>query len=64
MKRNDENCSCQDPYADLPVDLRPKPVTKNSGLRKTECSECGQEFWTNHSREICISCERQDHVKG
>lgn len=53
-------CTCvQDPFADLPPELRPKPVEKVSGLRKVTCPGCGLVYWTNRKTEVCISCEKK-----
>jgi hypothetical protein len=58
MKKPEEGCSCQDPYSELPSELRPKVTAKKSSLRKTVCAVCGQDYWTNRSREVCIRCEQ------
>jgi hypothetical protein len=53
-------CSCvQDPFADLPPDLRPKPVEKNSDSRKVTCPGCGLFYWTNRKTDLCIECEKK-----
>jgi hypothetical protein len=53
-------CSCvNDPFADLPPELRPKPVEKFGGLRKVTCPGCGLEYWTNRKGDLCIDCEKK-----
>ncbi len=53
-------CTCiQDPYADLPPELRPKPVQKIGGLRKVTCPACGKEYWTNRATDLCVACEKK-----
>jgi hypothetical protein len=49
-------CSCSDPYAALPAELRPKPQAGNAGLRQTTCPTCGLVFWTNRVSDVCIAC--------
>ena len=53
-------CSCvQDPFADLPPDVRIIPMQKLSGLRKVTCLGCGLVYWTNRTTDICIECEKK-----
>jgi len=53
-------CTCvQDPYADLPPQLRPKPVQKIGGLRKVTCPICGFVYWTNRKTDLCVNCEKK-----
>ncbi len=53
-------CTCvQDPYADLPAELRPKPVEKFGGLRKVTCPGCGLVYSTNRKTDLCIQCEKK-----
>lgn len=53
-------CTCiQDPYADLPPELRPKPVQKIGGLRKVTCPGCGLVYWTNRPTDLCVNCEKK-----
>lgn len=53
-------CTCiQDPYADLPPELRPKPVQKIGGLRKVTCPSCGKSYWTNRAADLCVDCEKK-----
>lgn len=53
-------CTCfQDPFADLPAELRPKPAEKPGGLRKVTCPDCGLEYWTNRKMEVCIECGKK-----
>jgi hypothetical protein len=64
-KKKPSQCSCiSDPYADLPVELRPRPQVKKGGLRQTTCPDCGQEYWTNRKTDVCISCERSGQGVG
>jgi hypothetical protein len=49
----------QDPFADLPPELRPKPVHKVGGLRKVNCSGCGLVYWTNRKTDLCPECEKK-----
>ena len=58
MKKAVVRCSCQDPYSELPADLRPENSTKKNGLRKVTCPQCRQEYWTNRERDDCIRCEQ------
>jgi hypothetical protein len=53
-------CTCvKDPFADLPPDLRPKPVQKIGGLRKITCPGCGLVYMTNRKTDLCIDCEKK-----
>lgn len=53
-------CTCiQDPYADLPPELRPKPVQKIGGLHKVICPSCGTSYWTNRATDLCVDCEKK-----
>ena len=53
-------CTCiQDPYADLPPELRPKPVQKMGDLRKVACPGCGLVYWTNRKSDLCLECEKK-----
>jgi predicted ATP-grasp superfamily ATP-dependent carboligase len=53
-------CACvQDPYADLPTKLRPRPVEKLDDLRKVTCPGCGLVYWTNRKPDLCIECEKK-----
>ena len=49
----------QDPFADLPPELWPKPVQKMNGLRKVTCPGCGLVYWTNRKGDLCIECEKK-----
>ncbi len=53
-------CTCiQDPFANLPPELRPKPVQKIGGLRKVTCPKCGLSYWTNRETDLCVDCEKK-----
>jgi hypothetical protein len=53
-------CTCvKDPFADLPPELRPRPVQKIGGLRKVACPGCGLVYWTNRATDLCIECEKR-----
>ena len=53
-------CTCfKDPFADLPAELRPKPVEKLNGLRKVTCPGCELVYWTNRKTDMCIECEKK-----
>lgn len=53
-------CTCtQDLFADLPVELRPKPAPKMGGLRKVTCPSCNLVYWTNRLTDVCIDCEKK-----
>jgi len=53
-------CTCvQDPFADLPPELRPRPVQKIGGLRKVTCPGCGLVYWTNRKTDLCVECEKK-----
>lgn len=54
-----KECPCQDPYADLPAELRPKMDRTRGGLRKVICPYCEQEYWTNRDRDECLDCEQK-----
>jgi hypothetical protein len=50
-------CSCvKDAFAALPPGLRPRPKKQHS-LRQVTCPECGLDYWTNRSVNLCIKCE-------
>jgi len=52
-------CNCmQNPFANLPPEMRPK-IRKKSWLRKTTCPGCGREYWTNRSTDLCFDCEKK-----
>ena len=58
--KNVPMCTCfQDPFADLPAELRPKPVEKPGGLRKVTCPDCGLEYRTNRKTAVCIECGKK-----
>jgi len=50
-------CSCGDPFASLPADLRPKPPVRDIGLRQVTCPKCGLVYWTNRKMDVCVLCE-------
>lgn len=53
-------CRCvSDPFASLPPEMRPRPVSSLKGLRKVTCPGCGLEYWTNRSTDLCAKCEAQ-----
>ncbi len=53
-------CSCcQDPFADLPPELRPRHVPSTWGLRQVICSGCGLKYWTNRAINVCMECEKK-----
>ena len=54
-------CTCvQDPFAELPPELRPRPLGgKNTGLRKVTCPGCGLVYWTNRKTDVCVDCEKK-----
>jgi len=53
-------CTCvQDPFADLPPELRPRPGQKIGGLRKVTCPGCGLVYWTNRTTDLCVECEKK-----
>lgn len=54
-------CSCvQDPFAELPVELRPRPISgEKTGLRKVTCPACGLTYWTNRKTDLCVDCEKK-----
>ena len=55
----EKQCSCkQNPFADLPPEMRPKKQKKSS-LRKVICPGCGREYWTNRSTDVCFDCEKK-----
>lgn len=53
-------CSCaQDLFANLPAELRPKPVLNMGGLRNVTCPSCRRVYWTNRDTNLCIECEKK-----
>ncbi len=53
-------CSCiHDLFADLPPELRPKPVQRMRGLWKVTCPGCGLVYWTNRKIDVCPDCEKK-----
>ena len=53
-------CPCaQDPFAGLPPELRPRPVSTLKGLRKVTCPGCGIVYWTNRPTDLCLECEKK-----
>jgi hypothetical protein len=53
-------CTCgQDPFADLPPELRPQRPNTLKGLRKVTCPGCGLKYWTNRNTDVCIDCEKK-----
>ena len=50
-------CSCGDPFASLPAELRPQPPAKDNGLRQVTCPKCGLVYWTNRETDVCVHCE-------
>ena len=53
-------CSCfQDPFADLPPELRPHQRTWMDDLRQVTCPGCGLQYWTNHETDLCADCEKK-----
>jgi hypothetical protein len=53
-------CSCtQDPFSDLPPELRPHAKIMGD-LRKVTCPGCGLVYWTNRKTDLCIECEKKD----
>jgi hypothetical protein len=49
----------QDPFADLPPELRPRQVQKIGGLRKVTYPGCGLVYWTNRATDLCVECEKK-----
>ena len=67
-EKSSPQCTCvQDPFADLPPELRPRPVQKIGGLparaqvqvRKLTCPGCGLVYWTNRATDLCVECEKK-----
>jgi hypothetical protein len=55
-----KSCTCiQDPFAALPPELRPRPITNDFGLRKVACPNCGFVYWTNRKTDLCVDCEKK-----
>lgn len=53
-------CTCfQDPFADLPPDLRPQPKNQMGDLRKVTCPSCGLTYRTNRTIDLCFECEKK-----
>jgi hypothetical protein len=53
-------CTCvQDPFANLPSELRPKRVDEMGGLRKVTCPGCELTYWTNRKTDVCIEYEKK-----
>ena len=53
-----DGCCGGDPYASLPVELRPRPAVKNDGLRQVTCPGCGLIYSSNRKTDLCIRCEQ------
>ena len=54
-------CTCiQDPFVNLPPELRQKPVQKMGGLRKVTCPNCGLSYWTTRETDLCVECEKKE----
>jgi len=51
-------CCCRDLHASLPTELRPKPASKNDGLRQVTCPGCGLIYWTNRKTDVCLTCKK------
>jgi hypothetical protein len=52
-------CTCaQDPFTDVPPELRPRAVKRDFGLRKVKCPHCGFVYWTTRKTDLCVSCEK------
>lgn len=53
-------CTCvQDPFLELPPELRPRPKNVMGSLRKVTCPGCGFVYWTNRETDLCLTCEKK-----
>jgi len=53
-------CACvRDPFAALPLELRPRLGSDMKGLRKVTCPGCGLIYWTNRETDQCTDCEKK-----
>jgi len=53
-------CSClREPFADLPLELRPRLKPRMGNLRQVTCPGCGLKYWTNRSSDLCMDCQRK-----
>ncbi len=54
------SCACiQDPFSELPAELRPRQLSWKEGLRKVTCPGCGIKYWTNRKTDLCPNCEKK-----
>jgi len=54
------SCTCvQDPFSELPAELRPRQRSWKGGLRKVTCPGCGMKYWTNRATDLCPNCEKK-----
>jgi hypothetical protein len=54
------SCSCtQDPFSELPAELRPRQRSWKEGLRKVTCPGCGMNYWTSRKTDLCPNCEKK-----
>ena len=52
-------CACNaDPFADLPPEARPRGRAPMGNLRRVICPQCGLEYWTNRTGDVCPDCEK------
>lgn len=59
-ERQMPQCTCiQDPFADLPPELKPRRKTWMSSFRKVTCPGCGFQYWTNRKTDLCVDCEKK-----
>jgi hypothetical protein len=53
-------CTCiTDPFADLPPEARPRLNPRMGNLRQVTCPECGLQYWTNRSTDLCVNCQKK-----
>jgi uncharacterized protein with PIN domain len=57
------SCAAGDLFADLPLELRPRPQ-KRSSLREVTCPSCGKVYWTNRDTDLCFDCEKRAQAGG
>ena len=54
-------CNCvPDPFAELPPEARPPSKLRMGKLKKVTCPDCGLNYWTNRSTDLCKDCQKNE----